>query len=281
LRDRLHRGPEDGWKNVKHAAQWLATLETYAMPIIGNMLVQSVDVGMVHKVLEPIWSSKTERRPTAYGGGSKRYWIGRRFASFAEAITPRVGKGHLENLFPRRSKVQKVEHHPTLPYTQMGEFMMALKAQEGIGAFALQFTILTAARTGEVANAKWSEIDFDEGVWTVPANRMKTWREHRVPLSKPALAILWKRHELRGKGAFVFSGARRGKPICNMAMLQTLRRTERVDLTVHGFRSTFRDWAAEQTAFRARSSRLRWRMWSATKSRSLIGAAIYSRSAAS
>ena len=239
---------KDGWKNAKHAAQWGATLETYAMPVIGELPVQSVDVGMVHRVLEPIWSSKTETASRVRGRVEAILdWATVR--EFRKGDNPARWRGHLENLFPARSKVQKVEHHPALPYAEMGAFMAALKAQEGIGALAMQFTILTGARTGEVVSAKWSEIDFEAGVWTVPANRMKGGREHRVPLSKPALAILRKRHELRGKEAFVFSGARRGKAISNMAMLQTLRRMERADLTVHGFRSTFRDWAAEQTTF--------------------------------
>ena len=239
---------KDGWKNAKHAAQWGATLETYAMPVIGELPVQSVDVGMVHRVLEPIWSSKTETASRVRGRIEAILdWATVR--EFRTGDNPARWKGHLENLFPARSKVQKVEHHPALPYAEMGAFMAALKAQEGIGALAMQFTILTGARTGEVVSAKWSEIDFEAGVWTVPANRMKGGREHRVPLSKPALAILRKRHELRGKEAFVFSGARRGKAISNMAMLQTLRRMERADLTVHGFRSTFRNWAAEQTTF--------------------------------
>jgi integrase len=239
---------KDGWKNAKHAAQWTATLETYAMPVIGNMPVQSVDVGMVHKILDPIWSDKTETASRVRGRiESILDWATVR--EFRRGDNPARWKGHLENLFPRRSKVQKVEHHPALPYAELGAFMGSLKTEEGIGALALQFTILTAARTGEVANAKWSEIDFDESVWTVPADRMKTGREHRVPLSKPALAILRKRHELRGKSKFVFPGSRDAKPISNMAMLQTLRRMGREDLTVHGFRSTFRDWAAEQTAF--------------------------------
>ena len=239
---------KDGWKNAKHAAQWMATLETYAMAIIGDLPVQSVDVGMVHRILEPIWTSKTETASRVRGRiESVLDWATVR--EFRRGDNPARWKGHLENLFPKRSKIKKVKHHPALAYTELGAFVAALKAQEGIGALALQFTILTAARTGEVANSKWDEIDFDEGVWTVPADRMKSSREHRVPLSKPALAVLRARHELRGKSAFVFSGARAAKPISNMAMLQTLRRMERGDLTVHGFRSTFRDWAAEQTAF--------------------------------
>jgi integrase len=155
----------------------------------------------------------------------------------------------LESLFPARSKVQKVKHHPALPYTQMGAFMASLKAQEGNGALAMQFTILTAARTREVTEAKWKEFDLDAGVWTIPDTRMKAGREHRVPLPKAAVAILRVREKSGDKSVFVFPGSKHGNAISNMAMLQTLRRMGRGDLTVHGFRSTFRDWSAEQTAF--------------------------------
>ena len=236
------------WKNAKHADQWAATLETYAMPLMGDLPVQSIDVGLVHKVLEPIWSSKTETASRVRGRiESILDWATVR--EFRTGDNPARWKGHLENLFPARSKVQKVEHHPALPYAQMGTFMASLKTQEGNGALATQFTILTATRTGEAIGARWSEIDLDTGVWTIPGTRMKAGREHRVPLSKAALTILRARQKSGDKSVFVFPGGKRGKAISNMAMLQTLRRMERDDLTVHGFRSTFRDWAAEHTAF--------------------------------
>lgn len=239
---------KDSWKNAKHADQWAATLETYAMPLMADFPVQSIDVGMVHKVLEPIWSSKTETASRVRGRiESILDWATVR--EFRTGDNPARWKGHLENLFPARSKVQKVEHHPALPYTQMGAFMALLKAQEGNGALAMQFTILTAGRTREVTEAQWKEFDLDAGVWTIPDTRMKAGRKHRVPLPKAAVAILRVRQKLGDKSPFVFPGSKRGKPISNMAMLQTLRRMERDDLTVHGFRSTFRDWAAEQTAF--------------------------------
>lgn len=236
------------WKNAKHADQWAATLETYAMPLMADLPVQSIDIGMVHKVLEPIWSSKTETASRVRGRiESILDWATVR--EFRTGDNPARWKGHLESLFPARSKVQKVKHHPALPYTQMGAFMASLKAQEGNGALAMQFTILTAARTREVTEAKWKEFDLDAGVWTIPDTRMKAGREHRVPLPKAALAILRVRQKSGDKSPFVFPGSKQGKSISNMAMLQTLRRMERDDLTVHGFRSTFRDWAAEQTAF--------------------------------
>ena len=236
------------WKNAKHADQWAATLETYAMPLMADLPVQSIDIGMVHKVLEPIWSSKTETASRVRGRiESILDWATVR--EFRTGDNPARWKGHLESLFPARSKVQKVKHHPALPYAQMGTFMASLKAQEGYGALAMQFTILTAARTREVTEAKWKEFDLDAGVWTIPDTRMKAGREHRVPLPKAAVAILRVREKSGDKSVFVFPGSKHGNAISNMAMLQTLRRMGRGDLTVHGFRSTFRDWAAEQTAF--------------------------------
>jgi integrase len=237
-----------GWKNTKHAAQWSATLETYAMPVIGDLPVQAVDVSLVHKVLDPIWNKKTETASRVRGRiESILDWATVR--GFRKGDNPARWKGHLENLFAKRSKVQAVEHHSALPYSEIGAFMGRLNSQEGASATALKLTILTAARTGEIVGARWEEIDFDKAVWTVPGTRMKAGREHRVPLSKTALSLLKSQRELAGQSEFVFPGTSRAKPISNMAMLQLLRRMGRDDLTVHGFRSTFRDWAAECTAY--------------------------------
>jgi integrase len=218
------------------------------MPIIGDLPVQAVDVTLVHRILDPIWPEKTETASRLRGRiESILDWAAVR--EFRTGDNPARWKGHFENLFQRRSKVQKVEHHPSLPYAELGAFMATLKGQEGVGVQALQFTILTAARTGEVVYAEWSEFDLDNAVWTIPPSRMEAGQEHRVPLSKPVLAILRKAQRETGTSRFVFPGAKAGKPISKMAMLQTLDRIGRGDLTVHGFRSTFRDWAAEQTAF--------------------------------
>jgi len=239
---------QPSWRNAKHGAQWSATLETYAMPIIGDVPVQSVDVAMVHRILEPIWSVKPETAGRVRGRIEAILdWAATR--GYRQGENPARWKGHLENLFPRRSKVQRVEHHAALPYDQIGAFMAALRREAGSGALALQFTILTAARTGEVIGAKWSEFDFTNEVWTIPADRMKAGREHRVPLAPAAMAVLRKRHDAKDGSEFVFPGPHRSKPLSNMAMLQTLRRMGRSDLTVHGFRSTFRDWAAERTSY--------------------------------
>jgi integrase len=165
-------------------------------------------------------------------------------------------RGHLDKLLPARAKVRKVEHHAALPYNELPNFMKALRAQEGIAARALEFAILTAARTGEVIGARWVEIDIDEKLWTVPAVRMKADKEHRVPLSARAVAILEEMKPLcqvsggqNEADAFVFPGGRHGQPLSNMAFLMLLRRMKWGDLTAHGFRSTFRDWAAERTNF--------------------------------
>lgn len=236
-----------GWRSAKHGDQWKATLDTYASPTIGKMAVGAVEVGHVMKILEPIWSTKTETASRVRGRiESILDWATAR--GFRKGDNPARWKGHLDALLPRRAKVAPVEHHPALPYDQIATFLRAVQKQEGAGALALQFTILTAARTSEVVGARWSEFDVEQKVWTVPGERMKSGREHRVPLSSAALAILEAMKPLRDeRQPFVFPGARRGKPLSNMAMLAVLKRMKRTDLTTHGFRSTFRDWASETT----------------------------------
>jgi integrase len=169
---------------------------------------------------------------------------------YRQGDNPARWRGHLENLLPNKSKMRRVKHHSALPYAEIGDFMAQLKQQEGMAAKALEFTILTAARTGEVIGARWSEINFAERLWTIPAERMKAAREHRVPLPDAALAILEQMLAIR-QGELVFPGGKTRWPISNMAMMMTLRRMGRGDLTVHGFRSSFRDWAAERTSFPA------------------------------
>ena len=235
-----------GWRNDKHAAQWSATLATYAFPVFGDLPVQAVDTGLVLKALEVIWNTKPETATRVRGRiESVLDWAATR--DYRRGENPARWKGHLQNLLPKRSKVRKVEHHAALAFKNVPEFMQSVAAQPGTAAKLMAFTILTAARTGEALGARWSEIDLEAGIWTVPAGRMKAGAEHRVPLSAAALAIL---AEMQGLDAeFVFPGGRRGKPLSNMAMLVLLRRMERSDLTVHGFRSSFRDWASETTDF--------------------------------
>ncbi len=254
-----------GWRNAKHAAQWEATLATYAEPIIGALPVQAIDTALVMKVLEQevrdapkessvaLWAAKPETASRLRGRmESILDWA--KVRGYREGENPARWRGHLDKLLPPRSKVRKVEHHAALSYPVLPGFLVALRQQEGIAARALEFTILTAARTGETINATWGEVDLIAKVWTVPSHRMKAGKEHRVPLSDRALAILEEMQPFRHTGetdAFVFLSGKPGKSLSNMAFLMLLRRMGRDDLTAHGFRSTFRDWAAERTNFPA------------------------------
>jgi integrase len=235
------------WKNDKHAAQWPASLSAYAYPVVGDLPVQSIDVALVTKALEPIWRDKTETASRLRGRiETVLDWAKAR--GYRDGDNPARWRGHLDKLLPARAKVQRVEHHAALPYTKIGSFMAQLREQDGMSALALQFLIQTATRTSEVLNATWAEVDLDAGVWTIPEGRMKAGREHRVPVSKSALALLRELHK-HHVGDFIFSSAKPARPLSNMAMLKLLDRMGHADLTVHGFRSTFRDWAAERTNF--------------------------------
>jgi integrase len=238
-----------GWRNPKHIWQWGATLATYANPIIGDLSLQTIDTTLVLKVVEPIWPTKPETASRLRGRiEAVLDWATVR--GYRKGENPARWRGHLNKLLPARSKVRKVKHLTALPYAELPGFLVALRAQGGVAARALEFTILTAARTGEAIGAKWDEISLTDKVWTVPAGRMKAGKEHRVPLSGPTLMILenMKPNADAGDGS-LFQGGKRRKPLSNMAMIAVLRRMGRGDLTVHGFRSTFRDWAAERTKF--------------------------------
>lgn len=235
-----------GWRNEKHADQWRNTLATYASPVFGALPVQAVDTGLVMRVIEPIWGEKTETATRVRGRiESVLDWAATR--GYRQGENPARWRGHLQNLLPKRSKVQPVEHHAALPFREIGHFVAELRRQGGTSPLALEFTILSAARTGEVIGATWDEIDLAERTWAVPAERMKGGREHRVPLCDRAVEILESFKVLGDR--YVFPGGKRGRPLSNMAMLELLKRMGRPDLTVHGFRSTFRDWAAETTHF--------------------------------
>jgi integrase len=236
-----------GWRNAKHIDQWSNTLATYASSVFGSLPVQAVDIGLVMKALEPIWQTKSETASRLRGRiESVLDWATAR--EYRKGDNPARWRGHLDKLLPARSKVQRVEHHPALPYDELAGFVAMLRSQEGIAARALEFLILTATRTGEVIGGRWDEIDFGEKIWVVPAARMKAGREHRIPLSVAAVAILEGMKKIR-ESDFVFPGGKKGKPLSNMAMLAVLKRMDRGDLTNHGFRSSFRDWAAERTNF--------------------------------
>jgi integrase len=234
------------WRNTKHAKQFLSTLQTYAFPIIGKLPVAAIDTGLVLRVLKPIWPAKTETANRVRGRiESVLDWA--TVHSYRSGDNPARWKGHLAEALPARGKIQQVEHHAALPFADIPTFMSLLAQREGVAARALEFTILTAARTGEVIGAIWDEIDLKAKTWTVSAGRMKGSREHRVPLSDRALEILRSAPRMDAN-PFVFLGAgQRG--ISNMAMAAVLKRMGRADLTVHGMRSTFRDWAAERTSF--------------------------------
>lgn len=243
--DRYIKAHQAGWRNAKHGEQWRNTLTTYVYPVMGDEPVQAVDVGGVLKVLEPIWTTKTETASRIRGRIETILdWATAR--GYRQGENPARWRGHLENLLPKRGKVQRVEHHAALPYADIAEFMRALHKQEGIAASALEFLILTATRTSETIGATWEEFDLDNAVWTIPARRIKAGREHRVPLTGSATTLLSRMKKL-GSDTYAFPGGKTKRPLSNMALTAVLRRMKRDDLTVHGFRSTFRDWAAECT----------------------------------
>jgi integrase len=226
-----------GWRNAVHARQWPNSLRDYVYPVFGDLPVQAIDVGLVMKAIGPLWTTKTETASRVRGRvESVLDWA--KVSGYRDGENPARWKGHLENLLPKTAKVKRVEHHAALPYPEIGTFMAELRLQKGVGAQALEFAILTAARTGEVLGARWSEVSLADRLWTIPAERMKSGREHRVPLSDAALAILKVPHT----GEFIFGGG-------PAALRQALHRLGRDDLTAHGFRSAFADWCAERTAF--------------------------------
>jgi integrase len=240
-----------GWRNAKHRYQWPATLGAYVYPAIGALPVQAVDTALVHKVLEPIWTAKPETASRVRQRIENILGFAK-VCGYRDGENPARWRGHLDNLLPARSKVRDVKHLAALPYVELPTFLVNLRSREATAARALEFLVLTAARTGEVIGARWNEIDMLDKIWTVPAGRMKAHREHRVPLSPRAVAILKEMLAARHGDAsdtIVFSGPKPGKPLSNMALLMLLRRMERGALTVHGFRATFKTWASERTSF--------------------------------
>ena len=237
----------DSWKNTKHAGQWSATLEAYVFPTIGNLPVASIDTALVTKTLESIWTAKPQTASRVRGRiESILDWATAR--GYRQGENPARWRGHLETLLPKTGKLSRVEHHAALRYVEIGGFMAELRHQDGVSARALEFAILTAARTGEVLGARWDEINLAEKLWTIPPSRMKRGEEHRIPLPQRALGILEEMRIVR-RGELVFPGRRPGRPLSHQAMLRVLATMKRTDLTAHGFRSTFRDWAAECTNF--------------------------------
>ena len=235
-----------GWSNPKHIEQWRNTLTNFAGPIIGHLPVDQIDTALITRCLEPIWATKTETASRLRGRiEAVLDWSAVR--GYRKGDNPARWRGHLDKLLPRPSQVVRVKHHPALPFTEVGQFMRQLREDTGVAARALELLILTAARTNEAIKAEWSEFDLDRNIWVVPAERMKSKRSHRVPLSTAAAATLTAVKGL--DNTYVFPGHKRNTHLSNGAMLQVLRRLERTSITVHGFRSTFRDWCAESTNY--------------------------------
>jgi integrase len=238
---------ESTWRNPKHRQQWTNTLRSYAYPLLGKLSVASVDTDLVTQVLQPLWTKKPETASRLRGRIEVILdWA--RVAGYREGENPARWRGHLDHLLPSRRKVRAVTHHAALPYAKIPTFMTDLRARDGVAESALELGILTALRSSEFRQAQWSEFDFKERVWTVPASRMKRDIEHRVPLSDAALALI---EDLPELGSFLFPGQRKGQAISDTAIRDVLRDMgySKNDATIHGFRSTFRDWAAEKTNF--------------------------------
>ncbi len=238
-----------GWSNPKHAAQWANTLAAYASPVFGKTPVQAVGTEVIVQALNKIWTTKTETA-TRVRQRIEAVLDWATVSGYRKGENPARWSGHLEHKLTKPSKLKNVENRPALPFEKIAGFVVDLKEQGGVAARALEFMVLTAARTGEVRGAVRSEIDFEQKAWTIPAERMKMKREHRVPLCGRAIAILREMEELRAdKQPFVFPGGKAGKGMSDGALLALLKRMERTDITPHGFRSTFRDWASECTTY--------------------------------
>jgi integrase len=242
---RYMKAHRPSWKNEKHIYQWEATLSSYAYPVFGKLPAGAVDTGLVMKALEPIWQEKTETA-IRLRGRIEAILAWATVRGYRTGDNPARWRNHLDKLLPAPGKIAKVTHQPSLPYADLPEFMADLRGNKSISARALEFTILCATRTSETIFARWDEIDRTEKVWSIPGERTKSGREHRIPVSEGALAAL---DALPRDGSgFIFPGGRAGKPLSNMAMLEMVRGL-RPGLTTHGFRSSFRSWAAEQTNF--------------------------------
>jgi integrase len=254
---------EAGWRNAKHRQQWHSTLSTYAYPTIGKLPVSTVDTGLIMKILTPIWADKNETASRLRGRIEVILdWA--RVAGHRIGENPARWKGHIAHLLPARSKVHKAEHQPALPWEQIPEFMAELRQLEGLAAKALEFTILTAARSGETRGTPW-EGEIAGEVWTVPNYRMKLGKEHRVPLTAPALAVIDYMRSVR-QNDYVFPGDQADEPLSDMALVEVIRRMNEArvkagkppwvdpkqgnrEVVPHGFRSAFRDWVDEDTPF--------------------------------
>ena len=243
--DQVIEAMRPSWRNGKHAAQWAMTLRKYAAPL-RRLPVDKIGTDDVLSVLKALWNDKPETA-SRLRGRIERVLDAAKAQGFRSGENPARWRGHLDQLLPKRQWLTR-GHHAAMAYADMAGFITGLQSRQATAALALEFAILTAARSGEVLGARWDEFDLDRAVWTVPAERMKASREHRVPLSRRALNIVAALHDTRDS-EFVFQGQKTGKPLSGMALEMVLRRMKIDSVTVHGFRSTFRDWAAECTHF--------------------------------
>lgn len=233
------------WRNPKHLQQWTNTLAQYADPVIGEMLVRDVQLAHVMRIIEPIWRTKTETAKRLRGRlEAVLDWATVR--GYRTGDNPARWRGHLDKLLPAPNKVAKREHHEAVPIDDLAGFLAGLRAKPGLGARALEFLILTAARSGEVRGARWDEINLQKAEWLVPGERMKAGKDHRVPLSAPAVKLLQALPRIEGSD-LVFPSAR-GRALSDMTLTKVMRDMG-LDAVPHGFRSTFRDWTSERTNY--------------------------------
>ena len=243
--DQYVEAMKSSWRNPKHAAQWAMTLERYAEPIRGRP-IDAIDTKAVLEVLKPLWHRVPETAERLRGR-IENVLHAARVRGYRSGENPAQWRGHLDQLLPKRQRLTR-GHHAAMAYDKLPAFMTALRARESLASLALEFAILTACRSGEVLGARWEEIDLERAEWAISAARMKAGKPHRVPLSGRAVAIVECLAETR-ESDFVFPGGKMGKPLSSMAMAMQLRRMKVEGVTVHGFRSAFRDWAAETTSF--------------------------------
>lgn len=250
---RYIRSHRRSWRNAKHARQWVSTLKTYVRPKIGDKRIDEISTQDILAVLKPIWMSKNETAKRVQGRIENILDYAAAH-EYRDPVNPARWRGHLDKLLAKPSRIQKVNHHPAMPYDEVGNFLKEVQEYSSISSKALQFLILTATRTSEVLNAQWGEVYLGDATWKIPAERMKAKREHRVPLSKQALDLLSNLPRVQGN-PYIFPGMKHARPLSNMALLQFMRGMgygpsgERGNYVPHGFRSSFRDWTGEVTSY--------------------------------
>lgn len=251
---------ESSWKNPKHLQQWENTIKTYANPVIGKLNASDIDTSHIRKILDSIWKTKTETA-VRLRGRIETILDWAKVAGYRDGENPARWNGHLDQMLPAPNKIKKVKHLPSLPWTEISNFMNTIREDKVQASKAVALAILTATRSNEIRFAKWSEFDLEQSIWIIPAERMKAGKEHRIPLSKQVIALL---NTLDKEGEFIFKGRKEGTPISDMTLTAVIRRMDQaikdsggaglVDangetITMHGFRSTFRDWCAESSEF--------------------------------